>query len=156
MPEAFAMTIEIILDDADVTIDVHPGQRLVRLAWKRAVPGPVYREVLLTLLEVVRQRNLKLWLSDGRRMGPILYDDQVWTMKEYTPQVLQAGLERIAIVNSEDVMNQLAVDRMVNATPADAPYEIAFFQDPAIGQLWLMDPRRSGPKVETPKEEQRS
>jgi len=57
------------------------------------------------------------------------------------PQVMEAGLERIAIVSSEDVLNKLAVDRMVNATPASAPYDIGFFEDPAIAQLWLMDPR---------------
>ena len=144
------MTIQIVHDDPDVTIDVHPGQKLVRLTWKRSIVGAAYRSVLDRVLDVVEQQGLKLWLSDGRKAGPILYDDQVWTMKEFTPKVLQAGLERIAIVNSEDGLNLLAVDRMVNATPSDAPYEIAFFQDPAIAQLWLMDPARSKVGVKIP------
>ncbi|MBK9417765.1 MAG: hypothetical protein IPN62_10815 [Flavobacteriales bacterium] len=146
------MTIDIIHDDPDVTIDVHPAQRLVRLTWKRSVAGPEYRALLLRLLDVVKDLDLKLWLSDGRKAGPILYTDQVWTMQEYTPLVLAAGLERIAIVNSKDGLNLLAVDRMVNATPPDAPYEIAFFEDPAIAQLWLMDPSRSKPAVEVPRD----
>ena len=144
------MTIQIVHDDPDVTIDVHPGQKLVRLTWKRSIVGAADRSVLDRVLDVVEQQGLKLWLSDGRKAGPILYDDQVWTMKEFTPKVLQAGLERIAIVNSEDGLNLLAVDRMVNATPSDAPYEIAFFQDPAIAQLWLMDPARSKVGVKIP------
>jgi len=137
------MTINIIHDDHDATIDVHPVQRLVRLTWKHPVAGPAYRALLMRLLDVVKDQGINLWLSDGRKAGPILYDDQVWTMQEYTPMVLAAGLRRIAIVNSKDGLNLLAVDRMVNATPADAPYDIAFFEDPAIAQLWLMDPSKS-------------
>jgi hypothetical protein len=145
-----AMTINILHDDTDATIDVHPGQRLVRLTWKRPVAGPEYRALLLRLLDVVKDQQLRLWLSDGRKAGPILYADQVWTMQEYTPLVLAAGLQRIAIVNSKDGLNLLAVDRMVNATPEGAPYEIGFFEDPAIAQLWLMDPSRSKVDIGVP------
>jgi len=126
-------------DDADTRIEVFPGLNLVRLTWKEPVPGTKYREILLRLLSTVRQHHLKHWLSDGRRMGPILFNDQTWTMQEFLPQLIQAGLERIAIVSSEDVLNRIAVDRMVNATPEEVPYSIAFFQDPSIAQLWLMD-----------------
>lgn len=143
------MTIRIAHDDEDGTIEVHPDQRLVRLIWKRPVTGQAYRDLLDRLLETVRQDGIKLWLSDGRRAGAILYADQVWTMQEYTPQVIGAGLERIAIVNSKDGLNLIAVDKLVNATPSEAPYDVAFFEDPAIAQLWLMDPARRSQPVGT-------
>lgn len=145
------MTVDLVHDDLNASVEVQDEHKLVRLIWKRPIIGRDYRNVLMRLLEVVRERGLRLWLSDGRKAGPILYDDQVWTMTEYTPLVLQAGLERIAIVNSEDGLNLLAVDRMVNATPAEAPYEIAFFQDPSIAQLWLMDRSRSAGDAATVK-----
>lgn len=146
------MTIDTLHDDPDATIDVHPVQRLVRLTWKRAVSGPEYRALLMRVLDVVKDQQLELWLSDGRKAGPILYDDQVWTMQEFTPLVLAAGLRRIAIVNSQDGLNLLAVDRMVNATPPGAPYDIGFFEDPAIAQLWLMDPSRSRSVIDVPQD----
>lgn len=144
------MTIRIAHDDEDGTIEVHPDQCLVRLIWKRPVTGKAYRNLLDRLLETVRQDGIKLWLSDGRRAGAILYADQVWTMQEYTPQVIGAGLERIAIVNSKDGLNLIAVDKLVSATPPEAPYDVAFFEDPAIAQLWLMDPARRSSPVGTP------
>lgn len=144
------MIIRIDHDDEDGTIEVHPDQHLVRLVWKRPVVREAYRKLLLRLLEVVRTQGIKLWLSDGRKAGPILQEDQLWTMREYTPEVLAAGLERIAIVNSKDGLNLLAVDRLVNATPLDAPYDIEFFEDPAIAQLWLMDPSKSKAGMGTP------
>jgi hypothetical protein len=145
-----AMTIDTLHDGPDASIDVYPVQRLVRFTWKRAVSGPEYRALLMRLLDVVKDHQLKLWLSDGRKAGPILYEDQVWTMNDFTPMVLAAGLERIAIVNSKDGLNLLAVDRMVNATPPGAPYDIGFFEDPAIAQLWLMDPSKSKSPVDVP------
>ena len=137
------MKIEILHDDQDARIEVCPAQELLRLTWKQPIIGEAYRSLLTHVLDVVRKREIKLWLSDGRKTGPILYEDQVWSTQEFMPLVLAAGLVRIAIVNSQDGLNLLAVDRLVNATPTDASYNIAFFEDPAIGQLWLMDPSKS-------------
>lgn len=150
---AQAMTIRIAHDNEDGTIEVHPDQRLVRLIWKRPVVGEAYRALLMRLMDTVHNEGLRLWLSDGRKAGPILHADQVWTMQEYTPQVIAAGLERIAIVNSKDGLNLIAVDKLVNATPPDAPYAVAFFEDPAIAQLWLMDPTRRSVSAEAPTDE---
>ena len=133
------MVIQVEHDDDDTRIEVLPDQRLVRFTWKRPVSGAIYRGSLLRLLNTVTQRQLRHWLSDGRRMGPILYADQAWTLEEFVPLLVKARVERIAIVSSEDVLNQIAVDRMVSATAAVVPYSIAFFQDPSIAQLWLMD-----------------
>ncbi|HQW87577.1 MAG TPA: hypothetical protein PLH93_10345 [Flavobacteriales bacterium] len=140
------MMIQVEHEDEDTRIEVLPDQRLVRLTWKRPVSGAMYRGSLLRLLNTVTLRHLKHWLSDGRRMGPILYADQAWTLEEFVPQLVKAGVERIAIVSSEDVLNQIAVDRMVSATAAVVPYNIAFFQDPSIAQLWLMD-KGSSPAI---------
>ena len=137
------MKIEILHDDQDARVEISPAQKLLRLTWKQPNTGEAYRSLLSRVIDVVGERKLKLWLSDGRKAGPILYDDQVWTTQEFMPRVLAAGLVRIAIVNSEDGLNLMAVDRMVNATPVDAPYSIGFFEDPSIGQLWLMDPSKS-------------
>jgi len=103
--------------------------------------------MLLRLLDVVKETGARLWLSDGRRSGQITQDDQLWTMAEYTPKVLKAGLMRIAIVDKEDLSDRNTIERMVDATPSEAPYDIAFFQDPAIAQLWLMDPQRNATNV---------
>jgi|GEM_PF-616372 hypothetical protein len=141
------MTVLILHDDEDATIEVHPAQRLVRLTWKQPCNGEAYRSMLLRLLDVVRETGARLWLSDGRRSGRIMPEDQAWTMAEYTPKVLQAGLVRIAIVNREDLSDRNVIEQMVDATPKEAPYDIAFFQDPAIAQLWLMDPKRNATNV---------
>jgi hypothetical protein len=130
-------------DDPDATIEVHPSQELVRLIWKDHVQGDRYRKILLLLMDAVQKYSIRLWLNDGRKGGSIPPEDQLWTMQEFTPQVMAAGLRRIALVNSEDRSHNSTVDRMVNETPAEATYDVAFFEDPSIAQLWLMDPSKT-------------
>ncbi len=132
------MQIHIALDNEHACLEVHPEQRLIRLTWKGVVPGPVYRETLLQLMHIAKREGLKYWLSDGRKMGPILYEDQVWSMTELKPHMEESGIERVAIVSSKDGLNLLAVDTIVNATPPEANYAIAFFEDVSMAQLWLL------------------
>jgi acylphosphatase len=133
------MELIVAHDNADVRIEVEPEQRLVQLTWKGQVPGAEYRATLMRLHALVEQHGIVRWLSDGRLMGPILYADQAWTMQEFVPLLIQAGMERIAIVSSQDVLNQIAVDRMVSSTPDTVPYAIAFFPDPVAAQAWLLE-----------------
>ena len=132
------MQIHVALDNEHACLEVHPEQRLIRLVWKGVVPGPIYRETLLRLMAISKEKGLKYWLSDGRKMGPILYEDQVWSMTELKPHMDDSGIERVAIVSSQDGLNVLAVDKIVNSTPPDAKYSIAYFEDVSMAQLWLL------------------
>jgi hypothetical protein len=110
---------------------------MVRSTWHGNVSGEAYRSALMVLLDLVKRDKLKYWLTDARDMGPILYEDQQWSLHTYIPLLMEEGLERIAIVSSSDVLNVLAVDRMVNLTPDSAKYVMAFFENPSMAQLWL-------------------
>jgi hypothetical protein len=133
-----AMQIHVALDNEHASLEVHPEQRLIRLTWKGVVPGAVYRETLLQLMTIAKRERLKYWLSDGRKMGPILYEDQVWSTTELKPHMEDSGIERVAIVSSKDGLNLIAVDKIVNATPSEARHSIAFFDDVSMAQLWLL------------------
>lgn len=125
----------------NLLLEVQPEQRLVRSTWSGVLVGDQYRRLLQQVIAVVERKELRYWLTDARRAGPIAEEDQAWTMQEFTPQVIRAGIERIAIVGSEDLGHQAAVQRFVAATPQDVPYSLGFFDDPAIATLWLLERR---------------
>lgn len=118
-------------------VEVHPRQQLVRLTWKGNAAGNAYREPSLAVLKAVLDFRLKYFLSDARGMGPILYADRSWSETEVIPKLIEAGLVRIAIVNSADGLNVIAVDNMVNTIPMGTA-TVAFFDDPSMAQLWLL------------------
>lgn len=125
----------------NLLLEVQPVQRFVRSTWNGVFVGKHYRDLLKRVLAVVERDDLRYWLTDGRKAGAIPEEDQAWTMREFTPQVMQAGIERIAIVGSEDPGNAEAVGRFVSSTPAEAPYAVRFFEDPSIAMLWLLERR---------------
>lgn len=130
----------------NLLLEVQPAQRLVRSTWSGIFQGEQYRSLLQHVIGVVERKHLRYWLTDARKAGYITKEDQEWTMREFTPQVMQAGIERIAIVGSEDPGNAEAVDRFVANTPEEAPYAVRFFEDPSIAMLWLLErkPVRDG------------
>lgn len=142
------MVVRIEHESPQLTIEVLPELRLLRSTWRGDLSGEAYRAALMRILAVVERDRLKYWLTDGREMGPILFKDQQWSTGTFMPMLAEVGLERIAIVSSTDVLNALAVDRMVNATPGNATYTVAYFENPAIAQLWLMKKDEQGLPVE--------
>ena len=123
----------------NLLLEVQPVQRFVRSTWNGVFVGERYRALLQRVLALVERDDLRYWLTDARRAGAIRDEDQAWTMLELTPQVMRAGIERIAIVGSEDPGNAQAVERFVASTPAEAPYAVRFFEDPSIAMLWLLE-----------------
>ena len=139
MPKDRAMLIQTEHKCENLLLEVQPVQRFVRSTWSGMLTGEAYRSLLQRVMNVVERDALRYWLTDGRKAGAISEEDQAWTMREFTPQVLRAGIERIAIVGSEDPGNAQAVERFVAATPTDASYAIQFFEDPSIAMLWLLE-----------------
>lgn len=123
----------------NLLLEVQPVQRFVRSTWNGMFMGGSYRSLLQRVMDVVERDALRYWLTDARKAGRITDEDQEWTMREFTPRVMQAGIERIAIVGSEDPGNVEAVGRFVENTPDDAPYAVRFFEDPSIAMLWLLE-----------------
>ena len=134
-----ALKIHTEHQSENLLLEVQPAQRLVRSTWSGVFKGEHYRSLLQHVLSVVERKELRYWLTDARKAGSIADEDQEWTMREFTPKVMQAGIERIAIVGSEDPGNVEAVGRFVDNTPEDAPYAVRFFEDPSIAMLWLLE-----------------
>ncbi|MCB0794211.1 MAG: STAS/SEC14 domain-containing protein [Flavobacteriales bacterium] len=131
----------ILRDDAVCSLVVDQDQRLVRLTWKGMVPGAVYREVLLQVLDTITLNGLHYWLSDSRQMGAILHEETQWTNEVFSPRLIRTGLRRVAVVNSTDFIHQMAAQRMVAEAPPDVPYEIAFFDTLQDAETWLLRER---------------
>jgi len=130
-------SIEIIRDDDKVRMEVDHGRSLITTTWQGYVPSPDYRAILLQLLDLITEHELKLWISDSTKMGVILRSDEKWSLEVYTPMLLKGGLRRLAIVRSTDFFSQTASERMVDATTGKVPYVVEFFNDKEAALAWL-------------------
>jgi hypothetical protein len=126
-----------LLESDHARIRVHVQHRLVHVVWKGNTAGEAYREASRQVLKVIEVFGLKYFLSDARNMGPILFADREWSEREIIPRFVEAGLRRVAVVSSTDVLNMIAVDNMVASVPSEAPCQFAFFAEPAPALQWL-------------------
>lgn len=127
----------IVLDSPEALVEVYPAEKLVYLTWKGNATGPAFRAPVQKLIEVSNEHKLEYFLSDTRRMGPILFSDTEWTEREALPGSIRAGVRRSAVLTSQNVLNNIAVDNMVASIPREAPYTVAYFDAPEPALRWL-------------------
>lgn len=121
-----------------VNIRVEPTDRIIIVRWKNYAPSGTYRATLNLAVELILEHQLRFFLTDQRRRGAILHDDEVWLATDWAPRMATAGLERSAIVQSPDFFNHTVIDRVVQTVLPSVPYPILNFQNMEDARAWLM------------------
>ncbi len=129
----------VILDRPYVNIVADDATRTITLRWTDYSPSKEYREALDLACTAVKERGVRLWLADLRRMGAILQDDEKWTVSDWFPRMAKAGLKRMAILTSTDYFNQMSVDRIMEDSAPVIGFDVAYFDDEHQARKWLLD-----------------
>ncbi|HRH39072.1 MAG TPA: hypothetical protein PK760_12035 [Flavobacteriales bacterium] len=120
----------------NVTADLDDSILMVR--WKNYAPSGTYRVTLDLAVEWIGKYGLKAFLTDQRRRGAIMHEDEMWLVQDWAPRMAKAGLRRAAVVQSADFFNRTSVERMVKAVVPTIPYIISNFQTMEAAREWLM------------------
>lgn len=128
----------IIIDAPYVTVEVHADERSLHVIWRNFAPSGTYRCTLNKAVERIAEDGLLYFLTDQRRRGPILNDDEVWLVTDWCPRMAATALQRAAIVQSPDFFNRSTLERVVEAVRASAPFPIRFFSTLEEAQHWLL------------------
>ena len=140
-----------VFESPEAIVDVYPEVKLVYLTWRSGAAGSAFRAPVEHLIEATRVHGLEYFLSDTRRMGPILFADTEWTERKALPQLIQAGMRRSAVLTSHDVLTNIAVDNMVASIPREAPYVVQYFAEPEPALQWLYKNAPAGvPDLQAP------
>lgn len=121
-----------------VHVLVEPGDGIITIRWKNYAPSGTYRATLNMAVDLILEHRLRYFLTDQRRRGAILHDDEVWLASDWAPRMAKAGLERAAIVQSPDFFNRTAIARVVETVLPTIPYPIMNFQAMEEARAWLM------------------
>ncbi|MBK7384487.1 MAG: hypothetical protein IPI81_14330 [Flavobacteriales bacterium] len=127
-------------DTPYVKVLADPLTQCLSIRWKNYAPSGTYRSMLDTAVDLIRERGLRYFLSDQRRRGAILHADEVWLAMDWVPRMARTGLERAAIVQSADVFNSVAIDRVVGTVQPGIVFPIRLFNTPEEAEAWLYSP----------------
>ena len=128
---------KIVYDKKHLTIKINLQSRSVYLEWKAFAGSSDYREGLNTALSLVKTHKLENWLANLRNMKAIRQEDQDWTNRDWFPQLAHSSLKKMAIVVSEDIFNQLAVDNIMQKSNGVIRFDTQYFNSDQSAQQWL-------------------
>lgn len=122
-------------------------RKLVETRWLAFAPSKDYREGLDHYLDMIRRQEVRLWLGDYRLARVIRLEDQQWAAREWFPAFLPlaAGIERMARVQSVDVLNQISSDNMKDKIDIDGlPFLFSEFRHYEDAKAWLLEETSGG------------
>ena len=127
------------LQDAPyVNISADPANGLLSVTWKNFAPSGTYRCTLDLAVQWISDLDLSYFLTDQRRRGAILHDDELWLIQNWCPRMGRTCLKRAAIVQSPDFFNRSTLERVVESVQSTVPFPIRFFRNPEEALHWLM------------------
>jgi hypothetical protein len=124
-------------EDGFVRIQADRKAGLMVVQWKAFPPSAHYRTMLDKVVDLIREHRLRYFLTDQRWRGPILHEDERWLLDDWTPRFAALGVERAAVVQSEDYFNRVAVERFVEQALPRVSCEVRYFHTPKEAEDWI-------------------
>ena len=104
---------EIFLDEPWITIRWDGTRRCLMSEWKAFATTVEFRAALMKVIDTIRKKRVRGYLSDTRKLRLIVERDQKWAHDVWAPLAVEAGLKRLAFVIAESGLGKLTVEELV-------------------------------------------
>jgi len=81
--------------------------------WFGFVEDENYKAGLNKMIDFYKEKKVNKWIANLTKMEAISPELQDWANNDWFPRAIEAGVKYMAIVVSEDVFNQLAVENIM-------------------------------------------
>lgn len=88
--------------------------------WKGYVTSDGLRIVANKILELVKEKKATRYLSDNTNVPVYSKEDQDWINTVWFPQVIQAGIKRLAMIEPTKVIQKGVLGRITQNNNSDA------------------------------------
>ncbi len=97
-----------------------------------------YKDVLITGIGLLDKYPSKFLLSSQKDKKYVVHPEaQEWVGKEALPKIFEKGIIKYAIVESEDIVINLATEQTIDEDETKE-YGVLFFDDEAKARKWLI------------------
>jgi|SRR5690606_11192757 len=107
----------------------------VIMNWNGFSSSGEFYEANESVLRLLKENNARKIVADLRNMKIIKLEDQQWLYKDWLPRAIRAGLEYVAIVESEDFFNRLSVDNV--SQQINGQLNIKYFNTYSWARNWI-------------------
>lgn len=116
----------------------HEDIPCVHLDWSGFVSGEKFRETCDAALELLQDKRVDKVIADNSKAKLVPLEDQQWMKDEWFPKAYKAGYRTSAIVESENIFNEVSVKSIVNKMD-DGKFTVQYFHNLDRAKQWLKD-----------------
>jgi hypothetical protein len=109
----------------------------VYLKWGSMVDEQEFREAMDKVIDLMKENGTGKILSNSTQLGALSEEDQVWSVEDWLPRALAIGYSAIAIIVSEDIFGQMAVEDVLNSVSEKSPIKIQYFDNEEKATEWM-------------------
>jgi hypothetical protein len=132
------MSTQVDKETANYRIEYDGDDDVVMFTWKEFVTGDDFRAGSNTLLEYFEDKDTSKLIVDTSGIEAHDEEDQQWLQEEWTPKMIEAGLEYDAVVHPDSVIAAMDADEIMSAME-ELPYEALWTADMSEAREWIAD-----------------
>ncbi|MBC6610889.1 hypothetical protein H8B15_08135 [Hymenobacter sp. BT507] len=110
--------------------------RVLETEWLDFANSQQLRSALMEALRLGRQHRVRGWIGNNTRMRTIRPTDQDWMNQEWFPEFTKLGVSRLAVVVSNDALNQMGIDNILTRASAHVPFDTKHFASVDDARRW--------------------
>lgn len=98
------------------------------------------RASLTEALRLGRQHRVQGWIGNNQKMRTIRPADQDWMNEVWFPEFAKLGVQRLAVVISQDALNQMGINNILQRATGHTPFDTQYFASPEEARQWASAP----------------
>ncbi|MFD1873806.1 hypothetical protein [Hymenobacter bucti] len=108
----------------------------IETEWLGFVNSEQLRTSLQEVLRLARQHRIRSYVANNVLLRAIRPADQDWINEVWFPDFARLGVQRLAIVVSQDGLNRMGIDNIMQRATTHVPYDTQYFADAATARNW--------------------
>jgi len=108
----------------------------IETEWQGFVNSEQLRTSLLEVLRLARQYRVKGYIANNVLLRAIRPADQDWINEVWFPDFAKLGVQRLAIVMSQDGLNRMGIGNIMQRATAHIPFDTQHFAEAQTARSW--------------------
>jgi len=108
----------------------------IETEWQGFVNSEQLRTSLLEVLRLARQYRVKGYIANNVLLRAIRPTDQEWINESWFPEFAKLGVQRMAVIVSQDGLNRMGVDNIMQRATPHLPFDTQHFADAQTARQW--------------------
>jgi hypothetical protein len=126
----------IIYQTAFLLLHHDPVGATIETEWQGFVNSEQLRASLLETLRLARHHRIRGYIANNTLLRTIRPADQDWINETWFPDFARLGVQRMAIVVSQDGLNRMGIDNIMQRATAHVPFDTQYFAEANTARRW--------------------